>query len=92
MFLIQSPFVKIWISTIKIGLVVISSPTCVLGWFGFKHTHMHRYENLGTLSLINDAKVYKIKMYLCSVFTTFHRILSIILLGIGETRYHMRST
>jgi hypothetical protein len=45
----------------------------------------------GTLSLPHDAKVYKIEMYLCSMFTTFHFILSIILLETSETRYHMRS-
>ena len=41
------PLVKIWISIIKIRLGSDNSPTCVLKRFGFKLTHMHKYEICG---------------------------------------------
>jgi len=43
-------YVKIWISTIKSDLVVLTPPTCVLKWFGFKLAHMHKYEICGRVS------------------------------------------
>jgi hypothetical protein len=43
-------YVRIWISTIKSNLVVITLPTYVLKWFGFKLAHMHKYEICGRVS------------------------------------------
>jgi hypothetical protein len=43
-------YVRIWICTTKSDLVVITPPTYLLKWFGFKLTHMHEYENYGRVS------------------------------------------
>jgi hypothetical protein len=69
LFQLLSFVIMIWISSIKLYLVVIISPyMCVLEWFRFKLTHMHEYEIYG--NIVNDAKEYKIKMYICNMYTT----------------------
>ena len=54
-------YVKIWISTIKSDLVVLTPPTCVLKWFGFKLAHINM-KFVGGLALLSDAKVYRINL------------------------------
>lgn len=77
MFLTLSLDVKIQIRIIKIDLVVITYlHVCMNGSVSSLHTCMNM-KFVGALSLQNDAKLYKIEIYLCSVYTTHKNILGI---------------